>query len=153
MLRKAVPWGLLLLVAGIALEQVSRQVYGLGNFWPTSPHLFIARAGFVAALLGLVTFVERYLPFSPRTVQSLAEESLLVYFVHVAILYGSIWNPGVKQFLGGTMGFAHAYLVVIALVAAMLNLGLYWNRAKKEHPLPSMLLRAAVIGAAAWVVA
>ena len=153
LLRKAVPWGLLLLVAGIGLEQVSRQVYGPENFWPTSPHLFIARVGFVTALLGLVTFAERYLPFSPRTVQSLAEESLLVYFAHVALLYGSNWNPGVKQYLGGTMQFAHAYLAVIALVAVMITLALYWNRAKKQYPLPSMLLRAAVIGAAAWVVA
>jgi hypothetical protein len=59
----------------------------------------------------------------------------------------------VKQYLGGTMEFAHAYLVVIALVAVMITLALHWNRAKKEYPLPSMLLRAAVIGAAAWVVA
>ena len=140
-------------MAGIGLERVSLHVYGQANFWPTTPHLFIARVGFVTALLGLATFVERFLPVSPRTMQSLAEESLLVYFVHVVLLYGSSWNPGIKQYLGGTMGFAHAYLLVIALVAVMMTLALYWNRAKKDYPLPSMLLRAAVIGAAAWVVA
>lgn len=152
-LRKAVPLGLLLLAAGIALERTSLHLYGQANFWPTTPHLFIARIGFVAAALGLATFVERSIPFSPRTIQSLAEESLLVYFVHVALLYGSNWNPGLKQYLGGTMDFAHAYLLVIALVAVMITMAYFWNRAKKDHPIPSLLLRVAVIGAAALAVA
>lgn len=152
-LRRAIPCGLLLIAAGVALEHVSLRLYGPANFWPTSPHLFIARVGFVAALLGVFTFVERLLPIAPRTMQSLAEESLLVYFIHVVLLYGSNWNPGVKQYVGGTMTFAPAYLVVIALVAVMLTLALYWNRAKKNYPLPSLLLRWAIVSAAAWAVA
>lgn len=152
-LRAAIPFGLLLLAAGVALEGVSRHVYGQANFWPTTPHLFIARVGFVTALLGLATLVERFLPVSPRTMQSLAEESLLVYFVHVVLLYGSIWNTGIRQYIGGTMDFAHAYLVVIALIAVMLIAAWYWNRAKKDYPVPSSLLRLAVIGVAALTVA
>jgi uncharacterized membrane protein len=151
-LRKAIPFGLLLLVAGMRLERVSLQVYGSANFWPTTPHLFIVRVGFVTALLGLATHVERFLPVAPRTMQSLAEESLLVYFVHVVLLYGSNWNPGVRQYLGATMGFAHAYPLVIALVTVMLVMALFWNRAKKNYPVPSMVLRLAVVGAATLTV-
>jgi uncharacterized membrane protein len=153
LLRKAIPLGLLLLVGGIELERVSLHIYGQANFWPTTPHLFIARIGFVAAALGLATYVERFLPASPRTIQSLAEESLLVYFVHVILLYGSNWNHGIKQYIGGTLGLAQAYLLVIALVSVMLIMALYWNRAKKNYPLPSTVLRLAVVGAAALAVA
>jgi uncharacterized membrane protein len=153
LLRKAIPFGLLLLVSGIGLERASLHIYGPANFWLTTPHLFIARVGFVTALVGLATFVERFLPVAPRTVRSLAEESLLVYFVHVALLYGSNWNPGIKQYIGGTMGFAQAYLVVIVLVSVMMMMALYWNRAKKNYPLPSLVLRLAVVGAAALAVA
>ena len=153
LLRRAIPYGVLLLVSGIALEGASRHLYGEANFWPTTPHLFIARTGFVIAALGTATFVERFLPVSPRTIQSFAEESLLVYFVHVVLLYGSSWNTGIKQYLGGTMSFAHAYLLVIVLVTVMMTLALYWNRAKKHYPLPSLLLRLAVVGAAALAVA
>jgi uncharacterized membrane protein len=153
LLRRAIPFGLMLLASGIGLERVSRHIYGPVNFWPTTPHLFIARFGFVAAALGLATFVERWLPVSPQTMRSLAEESLLVYFVHVVLLYGSCWNSGVKLYVGGTMGFTHAYLLVIALIGVMLLMALYWNRAKKEYPLPSLVLRFAVVGAAALAVA
>ena len=144
--------GVLLLVGGISLERLSLHIYGQANFWPTTPHLFIARLGFVTTVLGLATCVQRFLPVSPRTAQCLAEESLLVYFVHVVLLYGSPWNPGIKQYLGGTMSFAHAYLLVIALVTVMLMLGYYWNRTKKNYPLPSLVLRFAVVGAAALAV-
>ena len=152
LLRQAIPYGFLLFASGMALEPVSRHIYGEMNFWPTTPHLFIARIGFVTAALGLATYVERLLPVAPRTVQSLAEESLLVYFVHVVLLYGSRWNPGIKPYLGGTMGVAHAYLLVIALVSVMLMMALYWNRAQKDYPLPSLVVRLAVVGAAAIAV-
>jgi hypothetical protein len=92
------------------------------------------------------------LPIAPRTIQSLAEESLLVYFVHVVLLYGSRWNPGIKPYVGGTMGLAHAYLLVVLLVGVMLAIARYWNRAKKDYPLHSMVLRLAVVGAAAIAV-
>ena len=152
LLRKAIPFGLLLLVSGTALERVSLHIYGQANFWPTTPHLFIARIGFVTAALGLATFVERFLPVSPQTVKSLAQESLLVYFVHVVLLYGSSWNPGIRQYIGGTMGIAHAYLLVIVHVSVMMLMALYWNRAKKDYPLPSLILRLAVVGTAALAV-
>ena len=153
LLRRAIPFGLLLFVAGIALEGVSLHIYGPANFWLTTPHLFVARIGFVTASLGLATFLERFLLVSPRAVQSLAEESLLVYFVHVVLLYGSRWNPGLKQYIGCTMGLAHACLLVIVLVTVMLMTAFYWNRMKKDHPRLSSVLRLAAVGAAALAVA
>jgi hypothetical protein len=69
------------------------------------------------------------------------------------LLYGSCWNPGIRQYIGGTVGFSHAYLLVIVLISVMLVMAMYWNRAKKNYPLPSMVLRVAVVGAAALAVA
>jgi uncharacterized membrane protein len=55
-LKAFVPSGLLLMSAGFASEHLSRRLYGEVNFWPTTPHLFITRVGFVLAILGLATF-------------------------------------------------------------------------------------------------
>ncbi len=152
-LQYSIPVGLLLILSGIRLESVSLHLYGAANFWPSTPHLFLTRVGFVLTLMGVATFAERFLPVSPSTARSLAEESLVVYFVHVSLLYGSIWNPGLKQYMGGTMGFAHAYLYVIALVSMMLTMAFYWNRAKKQHPVPSLAFRTALFAMAAIAVA
>jgi uncharacterized membrane protein len=152
-LRYAIPVGLLLIVAGVQLETVSHRIYGDLNFWPTTPHLFLTRVGFVGAIVGLASMAEKLIPISASTVRSLAEESLVVYFVHVSLLYGSIWNVGLKQIMGGTMGFAHAYLYVMALISGMLMMAYYWNRAKKHHPIPSLAFRTAIFAMAAFVVA
>ncbi len=152
-LRYAIPAGLLLILAGVKLEHVSLAIYGDSNFWPTTPHLFLTRVGFVTALIGMASMAEHWIPVSATTVRSLAEESLVVYFIHVALLYGSIWNPGLKQYVGGTMGFAHAYVYVIAMVGLMLTMAYNWNRAKKSHPMHTFAFRTAVIAIAAYAVA
>lgn len=152
-LRNAIPVGMLLILAGVSTENLSLHLYGAANFWPTTPHLFLTRVGFVVTLIGLASMAERWVPFQPSSVRSLAEESLVVYFVHVSLLYGSIWNPGIKQYLGGTMGFAHAYLYVLAMIAIMMAMAYYWNRAKKSHPTHSFAFRTAIFAVAALAVA
>jgi uncharacterized membrane protein len=151
-LRWAIPVGVAFIVLGVNLEGVFHHLIGDANFWPSTPHLFITRVGFVTALVGLASMAERYIPVKASTVRSLAEESLVVYFVHVALLYGSIWNPGIKQFLGGTMGFAHAYIFVVILISAMLLMAYHWNRAKNSHPWPSYAFRTAIIAVAAFAI-
>ena len=152
-LRNAIPFGLLLIIAGVKLEGVSHWLYGDANFWPTTPHLFLTRVGFVTTIIGLASMIEAWIPIKASTARALAEESLVVYFVHVSLLYGSIWNTGLKQYMGGTMGFAHAYLYVIAMVSLMLMMAFYWNRAKKSHPMHSYAFRTAIFAMAAFAVA
>lgn len=152
-LRYAMPAGMLLIISGVQLESVAHRLLNEANFWPTTPHLFITRVGFVITIMGLASLVEYRIPVAPATVRSLAEESLLVYFVHVALLYGSMWNLGVKHYIGGTMGFAQAYPFVIVLISSMMMMAYYWNRAKKSHPLPSWAFRTALFAVAALSVA
>jgi uncharacterized membrane protein len=148
-LRWAIPAGLTLIAIGVKTEGFFHYVIGDANFWPSTPHLFLTRVGFVTALVGLASMAERYIPVKAATVRSLAEESLVVYFVHVAILYGSIWSPGIKQYIGGSMDFAHAYIVVLMMISAMLLMAYHWNRAKKSHPWPTFAFRTAIFAVAA----
>jgi uncharacterized membrane protein len=152
-LRNAIPAGLLLVAAGVYLEGLSHRIYGEVNFWPTTPHLFLTRVGFVIALIGLASMMESWIPFKPSTVRALAEESLVVYFVHVSLLYGSIWTVGVKHYMGGTMEFAQAYPYVIGMIASMMTMAYLWNRAKKGYPIPSLAFRTALFATAFFLVA
>jgi len=153
LLKSFVPTGVLLLAAGVYSEHLSQRIYGDPNFWPTTPHLFLTRVGFVLTILGLATFALPLMQSSAKTLRSFAEESLLVYFVHVDLLYGSVWNRGLRNYLGADLTFAQAYLVVILMLAAMAALAFYWNRAKKTYPRPSFALRTAVIALAAFAIA
>jgi uncharacterized membrane protein len=153
MLKAFVPAGLILAYLGIRSEPLAHRLYGEVNFWPTTPHLFLTRIGFVLAVLGIATFALPIMQSSASTLRSLAEESLLVYFVHVDLLYGSVWNSGLRNYIGGSLSFVHAYLWVIAMIGAMTILAYKWNRAKKTHPWHSFAVRTAVITLAALAVA
>lgn len=154
-LKAFVPLGMLLMLAGVRSEALAHSIYGEVNFWPTTPHLFLTRVGFVLMVLGIGTFVLPWIQqgASASTLRSLAEESLLVYFVHVDLLYGSVWNIGLRSYLGGGLTFTQAYLWVLVMIVAMTALAFYWNRAKKSHPMQSFAVRTAVITLAALAVA
>jgi uncharacterized membrane protein len=151
-LKAFVPAGLLLMSTGFASEGLSRRIYGVANFWPTSPHLFITRVGFVLAVLGLATLAAPRLQSSATTLRSFAEESLLVYFVHLDLLYGSVWNTGLRHYLGSSLSFTEAYAWVIVMIAAMAALAFYWNHAKKTYPRPSYAFRTAIFALAALAI-
>jgi uncharacterized membrane protein len=153
MLKAFVPAGLMLMCAGIRSEGFFHRLYGDPNFWPTTPYLFLTRVGFVLAILGLGTFALNWMQSSASTLRSLAEESLLVYFIHVDLLYGSVWNPGLRNYLGNSLNFTQAYLWVVVMIAAMTALAYNWNRTKKSYPSHSFAVRTAVITLAALAVA
>ena len=86
--------GLLLALAGTTLQRVPLTVYANADYWHTSPNLFLVRIGCVCSLLSGVAFLAKRMTLPETAIRSLAQESLVIYFIHVAVLYGSLWNTG-----------------------------------------------------------
>lgn len=98
-----------------------------------SPGFIVLRLGCVLVLLGGLAAMSAGWQRLPPLVQGLAEESLLVYAVHVALLYGSNWNTGLRTLLGPQA--PDVVLVWIAiLVIAMTLLAWAWNQLQHRHP-------------------
>lgn len=85
-------------------------------------------------LLGLIAHASRRLTHLPHVFGAIAQESLVVYVVHLAIIYGSAWNTGLYRFFAGSLSPLQTFLVVVALVAAMTLLAWHWNRLKHHRP-------------------
>ena len=98
----------MLVLTGLLLEYVAVSVYGNADFWKASPGLFLVRVGCVGVLLGIVSYVELKLRIPSQAIHSLAQQSSVIYFVHVCVLYGSIWNTGMRQWSGATLAPAAA---------------------------------------------
>ena len=64
----------------------------------------------------------------------LASESLIAYVVHIAILYGSSWNTGLRQVIGGSLDPAQTggFIVVMIVVSCLLAMG--WHLSKRKLP-------------------
>ena len=107
--------------------------YGVHDWWRASPLSFVQRFGSVLLLLAVVAAIGHYVTRLTPPLQGLAEESLLVYAVHVALLYGSHWTTG----LGPTLGPQPPRMVlvwVVVMLVAMTALALAWNNIERLHP-------------------
>ena len=107
--------------------------YGVHDWWRASPLSFVQRFGSVLLLMSIVATIGHYVTRLTPPLQGLAEESLLVYAVHVALLYGSLWTVGLGPRLGPQPpGVVLVWVVV--MLAAMTALALVWNNIQRRHP-------------------
>jgi len=142
--------GLLLALAATAWQHLPLAIYGNADYWHTSPNLVLARIGSVCFLLAGFAFVAKRVSLPEAAIRSLAQESLVIYFIHVAVLYGSLWNTGLKQIIGPTLTLLPTLGWISILLISMTTLGWSWNWAKRNASGRTRLVRVAVALAAAY---
>ncbi len=111
-----------------------------------SPGFFLLRLGWVAVVLGAITQVSVGWRGLPAVVQALAEQSLLVYAVHVALLYGSRWNTGLRESVGPS-GPGAVLAWVVLLVAGAAAMAWAWSEVQRRRPALASAVRVATIAA------
>ena len=102
-----------------------------GTFVPAE---VMTRIGACLIILALFAHLSRRLNRLPHIFGAVAQESLLIYFVHLCIVYGSVWNPGLVQIFGPTRTPVQVLALVILVVSSMAALAYYWNRFKHVRP-------------------
>ncbi|MDP1571409.1 MAG: heparan-alpha-glucosaminide N-acetyltransferase domain-containing protein [Vicinamibacterales bacterium] len=111
-----------------------------------SPGFFLLRLACVLVLLGAIAALSAKWRGLPPVVQSLAEESFLIYAVHVAILYGSRWNPGLRLIVGPQEPGV-VLLWIAMLLVAMTTLAFVWNQLQLRRPDLAIIFRVATVSA------
>lgn len=76
-----------MVIAGLSLRQVPYTIPGHVNFFTTSPLYVLVRTGCVLLMLALLYGLERRKRWIPGAIQTAGRESLLVYGVHLWIIY------------------------------------------------------------------
>jgi uncharacterized membrane protein len=137
--------GAILGLAGVLLIKPLMLLYASLDFWRTSPSLFLIRAACVCFLLAFFAYLTARFKLPASACRALAQESLLIYFVHVCVLYGSIWNLGLRQALGATLAPLPTLGAIFLLVLSMTLLAWMWNWFKRAEPRRSYLLRLAIV--------
>ena len=128
-----------MLAPGVALILVSPHIEGLLGPLATGPSSWIPRdvfmrTGSCLVVLSILAHASRYITQLPRLFGAVAQESLLVYFVHLCVVYGSVWNPGLYRFYGEALTPAASVMVAIAVVSPMIVLAGLWNGLKHAQP-------------------
>jgi uncharacterized membrane protein len=110
-------------------SNVPYSIYAKSNFWLDSPGLVLIRVGLMLlAMAGAYLWTE-YLA-RPRWswMQTLGKNSLMVYWVHVMIVYGSLVRP-IKRMLT----IQQAAFATVLVTLAMIALSLLWLRWKSKR--------------------
>ncbi|HKZ32609.1 MAG TPA: heparan-alpha-glucosaminide N-acetyltransferase domain-containing protein [Vicinamibacteria bacterium] len=117
----------LLLVGGV-LALVLR---GRVDFWGPSPAYVLMRLGALLLLLRVVeAATTRGLP-GIRALALLGHETLLVYVLHLTLLFGGVSGPSPLTAWHGTLGFAGATGVVVLMIPVLLAAAWLWRTAKR----------------------
>jgi uncharacterized membrane protein len=98
------------------------------------PGEMLTRIGACLVLLGAIAHLSRRITRLPHVFGAVAQESLLIYFVHLCIVYGSVWNLGLAQIYGASLTPAPTLLFVVLIVLSMIVLAWYWNWWKHARP-------------------
>ena len=102
--------------------------------WSWIPGDVLVRTGSCLIILGILAHASRYIVQLPRIFGAVAQESLVVYFAHLCVVYGSIWNRGLYDFYAEALTPAATVMTVLAVVAPMIALAWAWNRLKHARP-------------------
>ena len=129
--------GTLLLLLGALLAWLLR---GRIDFWGASPAYVFVRLGGLLLLLRLVEAAAATGHAVVRALALLGHETLLVYVLHLTLLFGGVFGPAPLVAWQGSLGFAGASLVLVAMVPVLLGAAWLWRTAKQRGPHEAQLL-------------
>jgi uncharacterized membrane protein len=111
-------------------------VYPHSNFWLDSPALVVIRVGIILLLMaGAYLWTEYAAGTGWSWMQTLGKNSLMVYWVHVMIVYGAVVRP-IKRALSIPEAAFAAVLVTLMMIV-MSELWLRWKQRRAGHPKPA----------------
>jgi len=141
-----------LAIAGISLSLIAEvlpiTIYPDHKFWRASPEFFFVRIGLVMLFLVALWWYEQKRKVSSNSIFSLfGQESLLVYVVHLLVVYGYTYKMSFVRYFGPTLNYAECFGLFIALSAVMMGMAYVWNYLRRNKATAVVVIRTAVLGA------
>jgi uncharacterized membrane protein len=129
MMQWSVLTGFGLIFTAQYFSNVPYSIYAKSSFWLDSPGLVLIRVGIILLCIAGAYLWTEYLA-RPRWswMQTLGKNSLMVYWVHVMIVYGSLVRP-IKR----TLSIAQAALATVLVTLAMIALSWLWLQWKAKR--------------------
>jgi uncharacterized membrane protein len=143
MLERFMQWsvlaGLTLIFAARYFSELPYSIYPASDFWRNSPALIFIRVGITLVLLSISYLCTSFAAGAGwKWMENLGKTSLMVYWVHVMLVYGIVVQP-IRRALGIPQT-AIAAVLVTALMVCLAELRLRGKRrvsVTRGEPLPS----------------
>jgi uncharacterized membrane protein len=137
--------GGLMIAAGLLLRNVPYTLPGHVSFYITSPLYVMIRIGCILLICAFLYRLETGGRWIPRSVQLAGQESLLVYGVHLFIIFGLLRGTVLGPILGREYGYAVCFLISVLIILFMLYLAGQWHALKRKFPDRVRLAQAVIV--------
>ena len=95
--------------------------------------LIFFRVGFVLMLNAIVSYISLKANSIPKVIILFGRNTLMIYVVHLLILYGSAWNPGLYEWIGKTFNGVQAVISAIVMFGLMSLMVLLFDKFKIKN--------------------
>jgi len=126
MVFKSSRFSILLAIVGAVFSLIALfsylilQAYGIESINPqVTPNTIFFRMGFVLLLTALVSYISLKVDRIPHLLILVGRNTLLIYVVHLIILYGSIWTPGLNLLWGESFSGWQSFFAALIMLILM----------------------------------
>ena len=90
--------------------------------------MVLLRTGYVIVINGIMAFIVRKFSSIPYLVKETGRKTLMLYVVHVVILYGCAWFPGFYKFYAKSFNPLETIIATMIMFGAMFALVMFSYR-------------------------
>lgn len=116
------------LILQVLINWAANRFGGEDYFGMTNPAFVAQRLGMVLLLTSLISLLAIKIESVPHTVKLVSRNTLLIYIVHLVILYGSAWNTGFGRSFERSFNVWQTVVAAILMLAAMVGMVILVNR-------------------------
>ena len=122
--------GILLYLASIFVDNMFYNEFAAFDYLRTDVLLAIQRLGLVLILAGIVSILSARSVIMPRFVSSLGRNSLLIYVLHLVLIYGCVLVPGLTIIWKNSLSITVSVLIAISITIIFTILSILYDRKK-----------------------
>jgi len=120
-------------LTGLVLDLVPVTLYPPHDFWKVSPSFFLIRIGIIGVITTLFFSLRRVPDWLASNLVILGQNSLLVYTIHLVLVYGSVANDGLMQIIGQQLTPPQTLVAAISVLLLMVTTVRSWNALREGH--------------------
>jgi uncharacterized membrane protein len=124
-----------IIIGGVVISEIF-PIFTLSKILKPNPYFMLLRFGIVAVLLVLCWLWTEWRSTEKAIVIDVGRESLLVYWLHLHIIYRKLWNnKSLADMSFHNYSVSQASVFTLTMIAVMIVIAVIWSAVKKRYPL------------------
>ncbi len=112
-----------------------------------NPMFFVERLGYILVFASLCWYFNNWRNVTKSFVLDASRESLLIYWLHLLVIYSMIWkNKSLAIIIGPTLNVLECIGATLALMFLMIVVAKLWGWTKQKFPIYATKIAWGVVG-------